>query len=257
MNSNDAVRPQRNYVISPRNTRYENTKETIECIVESPIDNRYKEEYQRASRYDARSPNGDKTFIKALEYAVQQESCNRYYNTDDYGPPFRSASYGPTRSAYGSTSSPSRNNPNIRSILKNAKSETNLSIKEGINSAHRRSFNSQSTSPSRSPARTPTKEIGSVHGPPYTYKPYDGSKTCSTPTKPIYSSPGLKRTSSLRATRDMYEDDLSPVRPVTPVRYQHQPFGNPPLLTEEERRYADILVAKYTKQHGFGRTVTI
>ncbi|XP_062604099.1 myosin-2 heavy chain-like isoform X2 [Saccostrea cucullata] len=222
MNSSDAVRPQRSYVISPRNTRYDNTKETIECIVESPIDNRYKEEYQRPSRYDLHSPNGDKTFMKALEYAVQQESCNRYYNTDDYGPPYRSSSYGPTRSSYGSSVSPQRNNANIRSILKNAKSETNLSIKEGINSAHRRSYCSQSASPTRSPVRTPTKEIGS-HGSSYTYKPYDGSKTCSSPTKPIYSS-GLKRSGSLRTAREIFDDELSPVRPVTPIRYQHQPL---------------------------------
>ena len=224
MNSSDPGRPQRNYVISPRNSRYENTKETIECIVESPVDNRYKEEYQRASRRDARSPNGDKTFIKALEYAVQQESCNRYYNTEDYGPPYRSSSYGPGRSVLGSSTSPQRNNPNIRSILKNAKSETNLSIKEGINSVHRRAGYSQSPSPTRSPARTPTKEIGSVHGTPYTYKSYDGSKTCSTPTKPIYSSTSLKRGGSLRTPRDIYEDELSPVRPITPIRYQHQPL---------------------------------
>ncbi|XP_022318254.2 uncharacterized protein LOC111121323 isoform X5 [Crassostrea virginica] len=225
MNSSDPGRPQRNYVISPRNSRYENTKETIECIVESPVDNRYKEEYQRASRRDARSPNGDKTFIKALEYAVQQESCNRYYNTEDYGPPYRSSSYGPGRSSLGSSTSPQRNNPNIRSILKNAKSETNLSIKEGINSVHRRAGYSQSPSPTRSPARTPTKEIGSVHGTPYTYKSYDGSKTCSTPTKPIYSSTSLKRGGSLRTPRDIYEDELSPVRPITPIRYQHQPLS--------------------------------
>ncbi|XP_048761041.2 uncharacterized protein LOC125670110 isoform X3 [Ostrea edulis] len=216
MNSNEAVRHQRSYVVSPRNSRYDNTKETIECIVESPIDNRYKEEYQRSNPKEFQSRNGDKTFIKALEYAVQQESCNRYYNTEDYAPSYRSSSYGPTRSSYGF--SPQRNNPNIRSILKNAKSETNLSIKESINSAHRRSFYSQSASPTRSPSRTPTKEIGS-----HTYKPFDGSKTCSSPTKPIYSS-GLKRGGSLRTSRDIFDDDASPGRPVTPIRYQHQPL---------------------------------
>ncbi|KAK3090558.1 hypothetical protein FSP39_012682 [Pinctada imbricata] len=243
---------------------YDNTKETVDCIIESPIDNRYKDDYQKFSsqrvEYGAPSPDNDKSFLKALEHAVQQESNSIQKIYDelnlDYVPTRESRN---TSTSYSSTlprgrkksksPSPSRSSSGLKGILKNTKSETNLNIKEGRTTPVHRSTYSHSASP----ARTPTQELNS-YGSRFGTTDFSSGKSGSSVGKSLYTTP-IKRSASLRAPRDMYDDSLGTKS--TSLRYKHQPFGEPPSLSDAERRYADLLVAKYTKQHGFGRTVML
>ena len=202
---------------------YENTKETVECIVESPIDNKYRDDYQKLSnqrpRYGAPSPDNDKSFIKALEYAVQQESNSIqkiYDGLDlDHVPTRQSRNYSPSISRQSRKSpspSPSRSGSGLKGILKNAKSETNLSIKEGRTTP--RSFYSHSASP----ARTPTKDVTS-YGSQYGTADFMSGKYGATKGKPLFSGPS-KRAGIVRNPRDFFDDSLSS----QPSPYQHQPL---------------------------------
>ncbi|KAL4240334.1 hypothetical protein ACF0H5_001125 [Mactra antiquata] len=164
-----------------------------------------------------------------------------------------------------------------KGILKNTKSAQNMSIKESI-SPNRRSLESRSYSPAiRSPLTftgnksrsfTPdsrsygqTSPARSYSAGTRSYSPNNRSRSQSPRTMSQRSySPGY-RTGSMKdsgystptqQSRYQSGDNRDYGRPRTPVSARTQAELKKGLLSEEERRYADLLIDKYTRQQFIG-----
>ncbi|XP_071130075.1 interaptin-like isoform X1 [Mytilus edulis] len=240
---------------------YGNTNRRPVTRSESPS-NRYTDQ----KNYNGKSGEiNNRLFMAALDNAVHEEGSKKYY--DDHDIPEKdswrdrrdrlSSSYGPEVSRAARTGVRSNG---VKGILKNTKGEQNYMIKHGTSSPLHRSVLERSVSPS---AKTPpnNRDINK------NYSKLANSSLANNKTfgnsgkpslapassgKPLFSG-ASKKSGIVRNPKDLFADiSLSPVRTASPSKYQHTPLDSPtPQLTEEEKRYADLLVDKYTKQLGF------
>ncbi|XP_033755206.1 transcription factor TFIIIB component B'' homolog isoform X2 [Pecten maximus] len=201
-------------------------RELIESIIESPVDNRFRDVSPRdttpparRSQLDVDIDNSNKIFIEALNSAVQQENGKRYFDDFDIKSPkspmdtrntILSSSLGQEKERQRSQS------PGLKGILKSTKGEQNMSIKEGF-PQYQRSLYSRSVSPVRSPRSMS----------PRSRSPRSKSPTNSGIGKPLFSSGAPKRSGIVRNPSDLFSEDSlsSPGRFMSPsAQYHHTPL---------------------------------
>ncbi|OWF51781.1 Alpha-actinin, sarcomeric [Mizuhopecten yessoensis] len=194
-------------------------RELIESLIESPVDNRFRDVSPRDTTPPARSSkldvdvnNSNKIFIEALNSAVQQENGKRYFDDFDIESPKSPMDTRNTilSSDLGQEKQRQRPySPGLKSILKSTKGEQNLSIKES-SPQRNRSFYSRSISPVRSPRSVSPRS------------PRSRSPKNSSIGKPVFGGGAPKQIPS-----DRYFDDRlsSPRRFMSPsTQYHHNPL---------------------------------
>lgn len=208
------------------NSNYDEDRDSVESVVESPIDNRFRDESleDRRKMIDLDNSINDKKFLQALDGAVkgQTKKCLDDIDTleqklaDQKQRDHLATRVGRGRSYLSRSMSPGL----LKGILKKTKSEQNMNIKER-NFPSYRSYYSHSASPARtvtlgdkSPSFTPSK---------LTDNSYQSRQTSKSAERPAgFSGKSSNKPSCVKSPDVLFGDDsyTQKHRVASPVRYQ-------------------------------------